>query len=375
MKKPIAPFKMLPVELREHLHELTGNEFKVWMAVVLHSDSNKEAFPSNELLMQETGIADTTLARAKQGLRSKKWFTSAQRYRGNGSLSSMGEKWCIPQIAGDTSREIGGIPPAEQGIGYPANLPPPEVHTLEADTEKPNTSKPQEQSERVREGTDDSLRSSSTSCNSQTESLEDSGAVPEQQQNQIIHWRCPALNDLWRKRTGQPFTKDDLFSATDLIQQHGNDVVEAILDITLNHREKSAKMVWKRFQVFVDNWQTNYDLCMAWFAVQKAKKSYPRPIPDKFDCTLTETELEAHNLKTYFREYCKNGVWELASDEWKLYGATQEHFTGALRFCCANIRRVTKQEFVDLIIEVMGSVRFAKAASASTGGFEHEDAE
>jgi hypothetical protein len=78
-------------------------------------------------------------------------------------------------------------------------------------------------------------------------------------------------------------------------------------------------MVWKRFQVFVDNWQTNYDLCMAWFAVQKAKKSYPRPIPDKFDCTLTETELEAHNLKTYFREYCKNGVWELASDEWKLY--------------------------------------------------------
>jgi hypothetical protein len=36
---------------------------------------------------------------------------------------------------------------------------------------------------------------------------------------------------------------------------------------------------------------------------------------------------------------------------------------------------VTKQEFVDLIIEVMGSVRFAKAASASTGGFEHEDAE
>jgi len=83
------------------------------------------------------------------------------------------------------------------------------------------------------------------------------------------------LNDLWRKRTGQPFTKDDLFLATDLIRQHGYDVVEVILDITLNHREKSAKMVWKRFQVFVDNWQTNYDLCMAWFAVQKAKKSYP----------------------------------------------------------------------------------------------------
>jgi len=53
---------------------------------------------------------------------------------------------------------------------------------------------------------------------------------------------------------------------------------------------------------------------------------------------LTETELEAHNLKTYFREYCKNGVWELASDEWSCIGATQEHFTGALRFCCANIR-------------------------------------
>ena len=136
---------MIPVSLRDRLHELTGSELTVWLAVVLHSDANSESFPSNELLMEETGLSHNTLADAKKGLRSKGWFTSAQRYRENGSLSSMGEKWYIPKHRGDISPEVGGIPPQEQGIGYPANLGVPEVDTLEVDTEKPDTSKPQDQ--------------------------------------------------------------------------------------------------------------------------------------------------------------------------------------------------------------------------------------
>ena len=145
MKKSIAPFKMIPVSLRDRLHELTGSELKVWMAVVLHSDANREAFPSNKVLMEETGLTHTTLAKAKQGLRSKKWFTSAQRYRENGSLSSMGEKWHVPKTQGDVSLKSTDIPTNDSGIPSPQLLVEPEVDTLEVDTGKPDTSKPQNQ--------------------------------------------------------------------------------------------------------------------------------------------------------------------------------------------------------------------------------------
>ncbi len=153
MKKSIAPFKMIPASLRDRLHELTGSELKVWLAVVLHSDANREAFPSNGVLMEETGLTHTTLAKAKQGLRSKKWFTSAQRYRENGSLSSMGEKWhipvtCswyIPEFQGDTCLIFRDISLRFSGIAYPRLVGGPEVDTLEVDTGKPDTSKPQDQ--------------------------------------------------------------------------------------------------------------------------------------------------------------------------------------------------------------------------------------
>jgi hypothetical protein len=148
-KKEIPPFKMLPVELREHLHELTGNELKVWLCLYLHSDKDKEAFPSNDLLMRETGMTHTTLAFAKRGLRSKGWMVSQQRYRENGSLSTMVEKivistfGVIPEIQADTIPNIGDMPPQESGISPDQNSGIPEVDTLEVDTGKPDTSKPE----------------------------------------------------------------------------------------------------------------------------------------------------------------------------------------------------------------------------------------
>ena len=380
MKKPSAPFKMIPVELRDHLHELTGNELKVWLCLYLHSDKTKEAFPSNSLIVQETGLTKRTVKTVKANLRKKAWIISQQRYRDNGSLSTMSETIALPRCKDFTcaGEEITPTPVQELHLPSPQTLHLPEVDTVEVDTEKPDTSKPQERSEVVSEGTV-SLRST-TRCSSQSESLDDSSSLPEQQQDQNqprhLHWHCPVLSDIWYKRTGRPFTLEEKFLATDLIATHGHHVVEAVLDITLNKRPKSAKMVWKRFQVFVDNWQTNYDLCMAWYA-STPKKDYPREIPPKFDCTLTKTKAEADSYKAYFREQCKTGEWQMPSEEWALIGATEEAFTGALRFCCENLRRVTKDEFMDLIVEAMGVIHIepAKAAAAGAGGLSEEEAE
>jgi hypothetical protein len=96
-KRKIPPFKMIPVELREHLHELTGNETKVWLILYLHSDKTREAFPSNALLVQETGLTLRSVKTVKASLRKKGWITSTQRKRDNGSLSTMSEKIASPK--------------------------------------------------------------------------------------------------------------------------------------------------------------------------------------------------------------------------------------------------------------------------------------
>jgi hypothetical protein len=147
-KKQVAPFKLVPVELREHLHELTGNELKVWLCVYLHTDKSVEGFPSNELIMEETGISERTLVTVKQGLRKKAWFAkSTQRYRDNGSLSTMSEKVALPTCKTCTyiPATIAPISPQELPLSSVQDLHLPEVDTLKVDTEKPDTSKPQKQ--------------------------------------------------------------------------------------------------------------------------------------------------------------------------------------------------------------------------------------
>jgi hypothetical protein len=142
-KKPIDA-KLIPFSLRERLHEFTGNEFKLWMCLYLHSDREGEAYPSNKTLMQETGLTRNTLAEAKKGLRAKGWMTSTQRYRENGTLSSMEEKLTIPK-SGDIPNNRGYIPPKtgdtppqNLGIQYPQNSGGLEVPTIEV----PNTEEP-----------------------------------------------------------------------------------------------------------------------------------------------------------------------------------------------------------------------------------------
>jgi hypothetical protein len=154
MKKEIPPFKMIPVSMRECLHEFTGSELKVFMCLYLHSGKDNTAYPTNELMMQETGLSHNTLQEAKQELR-KKGFSVAlfQRKRSDGSLSSMTEKLllpipgnrgCIPPEIGDTSAQ-------ESGVGYAQMSGGHEVDTGEADTGNIDTGKPQNQNQESKE--------------------------------------------------------------------------------------------------------------------------------------------------------------------------------------------------------------------------------
>jgi hypothetical protein len=241
-------------------------------------------------------------------------------------------------------------------------------------------------SEVVSEGTDGSLRSPSTCWTSQTLQTSDlqtdqvlsSEAKQSQKQKQpqepkIIHWDCPTLSGIWLKRTGKALTAEENVLATALIAEHGYAVVEAVLEITLNKREKSAKMVWKRFKVFADNWQTNYDLSMAWVALKKSKgERYTREIPPKFDLSPIKKD-EGESLKDYFAGTCKVGEWTMSNEEFKATGAEEAHFTAALRFCCDNVRRVTKAEFIDLITEAMTGLA-PETAKTAAAAFDLEEA-
>ena len=131
-------------------------------------------------------------------------------------------------------------------------------------------------------------------------------------------------------------------------------------------------MVWRRFKVFADNWETNYDLGMSWVAYAKARKTQYREIPPKFEpMTIKRYEsMKADEKKSreYFRDNCKVGDWTLTAEDWKATGAYEEHFMLALEFCCENQRRVTKAEFITLIHEATGAIT-ADEPKATGGGF------
>ena len=146
-EKQETPFKIIPVEVREHLHELTGNELKVWMCLFLHTDKTGTAFPSNQTIMDGTGVSDRTLVRVKQGLRKKGWLKAGvQRFRKDGTCSSLRETITHPGKVDTYTPESLTPTPLSDLQGSPlSNLQGHEVDTLEVDTGKSDTSKPEEQ--------------------------------------------------------------------------------------------------------------------------------------------------------------------------------------------------------------------------------------
>jgi hypothetical protein len=66
--------KIIPVELRDHLAELTGNELKVWMCYLTHANDESTAFLSDKTLGDETGLSQCTIQSSKKSLREKHWL-------------------------------------------------------------------------------------------------------------------------------------------------------------------------------------------------------------------------------------------------------------------------------------------------------------
>jgi len=165
-KKIKIDSKLVPFSLRERLHELTGNELKLWLCMFLHSDRNGEAYPSNKLLMKETGMSAPTFKAAKRGLRTKGWFTNAKkRVRDDGSYSTVKEQVHIPTLSRATNDTYLGQESCPTPVSH-LTLPSGNTLTLHEvpTSEVPNIEEPNMEDELVSKlvSSDVSLRSTST---------------------------------------------------------------------------------------------------------------------------------------------------------------------------------------------------------------------
>ena len=78
----MSSIRPLPIDLRDHLAELTGNELKVWMAYYLHTgDSDLTSHPGNETIEEDTGICNDTVKTCKASLRAKGWLAYTGDYK------------------------------------------------------------------------------------------------------------------------------------------------------------------------------------------------------------------------------------------------------------------------------------------------------
>jgi Helix-turn-helix domain len=104
MAKPL--FKKIPVTMRDHLSEITGNELKVWLYLLLRTGKENTSFPSNKLIADEIKLDRETVKTAKRNLRGKGWSKREyQRRREDGSLSTVVEKTIMPWL-GNTATEV-----------------------------------------------------------------------------------------------------------------------------------------------------------------------------------------------------------------------------------------------------------------------------
>jgi hypothetical protein len=228
----------------------------------------------------------------------------------------------------------------------------------------------------IREGLEGSQTSNDKASGLEAETKQDQNQNQEQDPEESVewHWSVQKLSKLWHKRTGRALNAEEYTLATDLCKKHGWNVVEAVLDITLNYRTKSAKMMWKRFKVFYDNWQTNYDLCLAHNAEQKIKRGYGRDIPVKFDCSKLKDDNEWLTMKDFFQTHCKLYDWKLTPEDKAAWGYSDDHLVGAVRFCCENNVKVSKQQFIDLCVEAIALIDLTEELHPVGKGFDVEEA-
>jgi len=83
-------YQKLLNQLRNHLHELSGTELKVWLCHKLHEGAEGQSFPSLGLIAKECGIHPNTVSAAHTSLRTKGWLETV-RYR-----NSTGDRFAVP---------------------------------------------------------------------------------------------------------------------------------------------------------------------------------------------------------------------------------------------------------------------------------------
>lgn len=84
---PKATGKLLPFQFRERLYELTGAELSIWLAYFLHSDPEGIAWPSRDLLQEETWRNEDVITQVRARLVARGWLirtgNKQPRKRGN----------------------------------------------------------------------------------------------------------------------------------------------------------------------------------------------------------------------------------------------------------------------------------------------------
>jgi hypothetical protein len=92
-------YKNIPVTMRDHLHELTGNELKVWLYLHLRTGKESTAYPGNKTIANDIGLSLDTVKDARASLRRKGWFSKESRRRNlDGTLSTVVEKTHLPWV-------------------------------------------------------------------------------------------------------------------------------------------------------------------------------------------------------------------------------------------------------------------------------------
>ncbi len=179
---------------------------------------------------------------------------------------------------------------------------------------------------------------------------------------------------MWKERTGYLFTDADKVLAHKLIIAYRYRVVEAVLRNTLFMRKNSAKLCWNKFSIFAKHWQRNHEEYLAWCASAHLDKKYGSsqspalkfdPVPDEGWVEANAKEYNA--LRAWFKENCKIGEWTVTAKE---FGLRNEHSYVVLKYLGDEGLAVTKEAFVDLLLEAGGAKDVASClCGKGCGGF------
>ena len=200
------------------------------------------------------------------------------------------------------------------------------------------------------------------------------GEEAEEQNQPQLHPSVWSLERMWKERTERNFIDEEALLAHELILAYRFRVVEAVLRNTLWMRKKSAAFRWNKFAIFAMHWERNHEEYLAWCATAHLDKKYGSsqspvrkfdPVPEKGWVDANAKEYNA--LAAWFRANGKIGEWTVTPQE---FGLRKEHGYVAMKYLGDEGLAVTKETFIDLLLEVGGALKPKTVAA----GFDVEKA-